>query len=142
DLDPSSNPYIPIGAADLTIGVPFTSPVLACLHFGRPGLFHDPLGVVMQHHYHDLDEIITHGYEDLQKKVRYWLFEGSNRAIWELLDRPEARRFLGPRPGADPAEEFGKALWGESFTLRREGDSQNVAAAVPGQSTVSRGAMS
>jgi hypothetical protein len=143
DLEPSSNPYVPVGAADLTIGLPFTSPVLAGLHFGRPGLFHDPLGTVNQHHYHDLDEMIAHGYQDLEFKVRYWLFERPDHVVRELIDRPTTRRFLGPRPGADPAEEFGKALWGESFTLRREGNAQPVTIiAIAGQDAVSRVAMS
>jgi hypothetical protein len=115
DLDPDTNPYIPIGAADLTIGLPFTSPVIAGLHFGRHGLYHDPLHVVTQHHYHDLDPIISHGYEDLEKKVRYWLYECPEETFQAFLNRPETRQFLGPRPGADPAEEFGQALYGEDF---------------------------
>ena len=117
NLAPDTNPYIPIGAADLTIGVPFTSPVLAGLHFGRPGLFHDPLGTALRHHYHALDAIVSHGYGDLEKKVRYWLYDCTPEAFQTFLDRPETQRFLGPHPGVDPAEEFGKALWGESFTL-------------------------
>jgi len=119
NLAPDTNPYIPIGAADLTIGVPFTSPVLAGLHFGRPGLFHDPLGTALCHHYHALDAIISHGHEDLEKKVRYWLYECPEETFQAFLNRPETRRFLGPHSGADPAEEFGKALWGEDFILGR-----------------------
>jgi len=122
DLDPDINPYVPVGAADLTIGVPFTSPVQAGLYFGRRGIFHDPLGIALQHHYHGLDEIIAHGYDDLEKKVRYWLFECADEAFQAFLNRAETRRFLGPRPGMDPAEEFGKALWGEAFSLAKSDD--------------------
>ena len=128
--DPDINPYIPIGAADLTIGLPFTSPVLAGLHFGRRGIYHDPLGIAVQHHYHELDEMISHGYADLEQKVRYWLYRCGDQAFQTFLDRPEVRRFLGPRVGADPAEEFGKALWGERFTLPQP-DAQRLEGAVP-----------
>lgn len=117
NLDPDINPYLPIGAADFIVALPFSSPVLAGLHFGRRGLYHDPLGLALKHHYHDLDEMISHDYEDFERKVRYWLYDCTPKAFQTFLDRPETRRFLGPHPGADPAEEFGKALWGESFTL-------------------------
>lgn len=121
EMDPEINPYIPIGTADLAVGLPFSSPVIAALHFGRRGIYHDPLGVALQHHYHDLDDMISHGYEDLEKKVRFWLYECSEESFQAFLNRPETQQFLGPRPGADPAEEFGKALWGDTFRLPTAG---------------------
>lgn len=56
----------------------------------------------------------------------------SEQAIQRFLDRPETRRFLGPRPGADPAEEFGRALWGEGFILPQGHGAKALVPALPG----------
>jgi len=40
------DPYIPVALADVCIGVPFTSPVIAGMESGRGGIFHDPFGEI------------------------------------------------------------------------------------------------
>jgi len=88
------DPYIPVALADLCVGVPFTSPVIAGLESGRGGLFHDPLGEVrrvpgapalMAH--------VTHGAEDLHARVT-------------LLLKTD---FIA-RTAPDPGERFAAAL--------------------------------
>ena len=40
------DPYIPVALADVCIGVPFTSPVIAGMESGRGGIFHDPFAEI------------------------------------------------------------------------------------------------
>src|SRR5436190_13862838 len=64
------DPYIPVSLADVCVGVPFTSPVIAALYSGRGGLFHDPMGeVVRVPAAPALMEHVTHSAEELQERV-------------------------------------------------------------------------
>ena len=51
-LDYNINPWLPIASADMTISMPFESPFIASLHYGKPALFHDPANIVFNHRYH------------------------------------------------------------------------------------------
>jgi hypothetical protein len=64
------DPYIPVAMADICIGVPFTSPVIAALESGRAGLFHDPTGELR--HVPGAPELlahVTHGADQLFGRV-------------------------------------------------------------------------
>jgi hypothetical protein len=64
------DPYIPVALADVCIGVPFTSPVIAGLYSGRGGLFHDPRGeVVRVPGAPALMGHVTHGVAELHDQV-------------------------------------------------------------------------
>lgn len=42
-VDVNVDPYLPIAACDVALGIPYTSPVLAARSAGRPGYYLDPL---------------------------------------------------------------------------------------------------
>lgn len=109
-LDPDINPYIAIGIADLCIAIPFSSPVIAGLHFKRRGIFHDPFGEINHHSYHDLDSIISRGYDDLEEKIRHWLFTVTDKEFEEYLSGEKVKKFIGPVLGRDPALEIKEAI--------------------------------
>lgn len=97
------DPYIPVALADLCIGVPFTSPVLAALDSGRHGLFHDPLcSVARVPGAPELMAHVTHGANELREQVA-------------LLLR-EARK---PQSRPDPAEVFAELLLETESTSAR-----------------------
>lgn len=102
--------YVAIGVSEMCVGMPFTSPVIAGLHFRRKGIFHDPSGMVTSHSYHDLDSMISSGYADFEKKVRRWLDEVSDRDFDAFLNSPAIKKFVGPSVGSDPALEFMHAV--------------------------------
>ncbi len=64
-LDHQIDPYLPIAMADLCIGLPFTSPVLAGINSGRRGIFYDPLGSVRYFRPKSLERNIVIGKKDL-----------------------------------------------------------------------------
>ena len=41
-IDADIDPYLPVACSDMTVGMPFTSPVLAGMSAGRPGCYYDP----------------------------------------------------------------------------------------------------
>jgi hypothetical protein len=43
-VDVNVDPYLPIAACDIAIGIAYTSPVLAARTAGKPGYYLDPLG--------------------------------------------------------------------------------------------------
>lgn len=109
-LDDDINPWVSIAVADLCIGMPFTSPVLAGMHYGIPGLFHDPTGVALHHRYQPITHYITHEYDQLRSKVRSLIFDnaqynGDKEVIWS-----EARAFIGEYPGTNSSDRFRKFL--------------------------------
>jgi hypothetical protein len=64
------DPYIPVALADICIGVPFTSPVVAALESGRAGVFHDPLNELR--HVPRAPELlahVTHGAAQLHERL-------------------------------------------------------------------------
>lgn len=44
-IESEIDPYLPIAASDVAIGVPYTSPILAARTIGRPAFYLDPLGL-------------------------------------------------------------------------------------------------
>ncbi|MSQ69834.1 MAG: hypothetical protein EXR27_00915 [Betaproteobacteria bacterium] len=65
DLDP----YIAISLADVSIGIPFTSPVLAARASGRIGIFHDPLNQVRHFRPLPYHSLMTHSYAELAARI-------------------------------------------------------------------------
>jgi polysaccharide biosynthesis PFTS motif protein len=109
-LDDAINSWVPIAVADLCIAVPFTVPPLSGMHYGIPGLFHDPTGFVHNHRYKAIPHCITHSYDQLRSEVRSLLLDSSRRngrkeAIWS-----EAREFIGECPGTNSSDRFRKFL--------------------------------
>jgi hypothetical protein len=41
-VDENVDPYLPVSASDVAVGMPYTSPILAARAIGRPGAFYDP----------------------------------------------------------------------------------------------------
>lgn len=68
-LDHQIDPYIPIAMADVSVGIPFTSPVMAALHSGRTGIFHDPLGQSMTFQPKAYQRLVTHDYAALVANI-------------------------------------------------------------------------
>ena len=44
-VDVNVDPYLPVAACDVALGIAYTSPVLAALAAGKPGYYLDPLGL-------------------------------------------------------------------------------------------------
>ena len=110
-LDDTINPWVPIEIADLCISMPFTPPSLAAMHYGIPGLFHDPTGMALRHRYQPISHFITHDYDELRSKVRTLLSNGSRYNRDKEIIWSEARSFIGDRPGINSSERFRNMLW-------------------------------
>jgi hypothetical protein len=65
DLDP----YVAIAIAEVSVGIPFTSPVLAARASGRVGLFHDPLNQVRHFRPTAYNSFMSHGYDELAGRI-------------------------------------------------------------------------
>lgn len=64
------DPYLPVAVADICIGVPFTSPVMAAIGSGRTGLFYDPLRrASYAPNAPHLSQFLCHDPEDLRRRV-------------------------------------------------------------------------
>ncbi|HBH97049.1 MAG TPA: hypothetical protein DDX89_04570, partial [Candidatus Omnitrophica bacterium] len=101
------NPWLPIAVADLSIAMPFTSPALAALHYGRPSIYHDPLNRCQYHRYGSLEgHMMTHGYEALRAKVDELLAGGPARRTGGIRLHPAVRQFVGSDPGTNSTEAF------------------------------------
>jgi hypothetical protein len=105
-VDDDTNPWVPIAIADLCIGMPFTSPVLAAWHHGIPALYHDPTGIALNHKYQAVSDLITHDYSQLKSKVSSLLREKQNgttdkEAVWS-----DGRGFIGADPGSNTSDRF------------------------------------
>ncbi len=109
-LEDDINPWVPISLADLCIGISFTSPVMAAMHYGKPAFFHDPTGIVNNHRYQSISDYITHSYDELNANVKEILFggerTGNNIDPWF----PAKMGFAGSRPGTNSSDEFRKYL--------------------------------
>ena len=70
-LKGTANPWEVVGRSNLVIGMPFASPVVAARAYGRQGLFHDPLGVVVTYPWRDV--VMTHGRGDVLRWVTEWI---------------------------------------------------------------------
>ena len=110
-LDDAINPWTPIAIADLCISMPFTPPSLAAMHYGIPGLFHDPTGMALRHRYQSISHLITHNYGELRSKVRSYISNGSRYNRDKEIIWSDARSFIGDRPGTSSSERFRNLLW-------------------------------
>jgi hypothetical protein len=116
-LDHNIDPYLPIGMADLCLGIPFTSPIFAGLGSGRTGIYHDPLGCVRSFRPRALEPLLTHGRQELMERLDGWLQGKCGEA--EGLRAFES--VLGP--AGDPAEHFASLL---KASTRRYGDQRTA----------------
>jgi len=98
----------------LCIAMPFTSPPLAAMHYGIPGLFHDPTGIAAHHEYEGIEQFTSHDYEQLNSNVRSILYSASkgdadNVAIWR-----QASSLIGVEPGTNSSDRFRRFLMGNA----------------------------
>ncbi|MBI3608058.1 MAG: polysaccharide biosynthesis PFTS motif protein [Nitrospirae bacterium] len=105
-LDDDVNPWVPVAVADMAIAMPFTSPAIACLHYGKRALFHDPSGIAIHHRYEGMSQYITHGYAELRKKIDHCLHseystDSDKQRLWG-----EVGDFIGRVPGSNSSEPF------------------------------------
>jgi len=77
-LDYNINPWIPIAVADMCISMPFESPAIATIHYGKPAIFHDPCNIALHHRYNAFPEIMTHNYSELESKISRWFLSKEN----------------------------------------------------------------
>lgn len=120
------NPYVPIAASDVCLAMPFTSPVLAGLHFGRIGVYHDPLNLIKSHLYHGLDMMIAHGYNDLERELRFWISQEGKDQFQELLRKGAIKAFADRSDVLDPAECFAKAVFNTGPCPRKKPEDSHV----------------
>lgn len=105
-MDYDIDPYIAIACSDLCIAMPFTSPVLAGIYFGRTGLYHDPLGKVNNHMYHDMDVLISHSYRELEEKIKLFLSEAGIENYKSFLKSDKMKKIMDTSEMIDPAQAF------------------------------------
>lgn len=60
-LQTDVDPYLPIAAADLCIGMPFTSPVAAAANVGIPAFWYDPTNFLHRVFPPELNEVVVRG---------------------------------------------------------------------------------
>jgi polysaccharide biosynthesis PFTS motif protein len=99
-LDYQINPWIPFALADICISVPFTSSTLVGLHYGKPSFFHDAMNIVINHRYTDLSEYITHNYDELNKKIGFYVELGKNSMKYKY----DVNKKYVSRPGINSTE--------------------------------------
>ena len=112
------NIWLPIGLADLCIGMPFTSPVQAGWHYGIPGLYHDPTNQCRAHRYHAVDAFITHRYLELRAKAQALLQVPAHASERKL---PAGTAFVGSQWGDYASDRF-RSLLQENSTPREVRD--------------------
>ena len=88
------DPYIPVALSEISIGVPFTSPVMVARNSGRMGYFHDARSEVLHFRPKSLKPFMTHGIDELRRAI--------GQAI--ATRRPDAWM------GDDPIELFARAI--------------------------------
>jgi hypothetical protein len=75
-----------IGMSDLTVGSPFTSPVIEAIGAGRKALFYDPLSRYYGNIYDSIG-LVAHGFDELSREVRRLLDEiDTNQFMNSLKD--------------------------------------------------------
>ncbi len=109
-LQESINPWIPIALADLFISIPFTSPTLAAMNYGKPALFHDAMGLAKYHRYQDMSAYITHSYEELKGRVKFLLFSSHLGTKNDYSEAAAKAGFVGRHLGTNSSDEFRKYL--------------------------------
>ena len=70
-LDNRINTWLSILLADLVISIPFSSTSLAALNKNKNFLFHNPSHSIKYHFYEELNDYISHSYQELVEKVKW-----------------------------------------------------------------------
>lgn len=104
-LEHNVDPYLPVAAADLCLGIPFTSPVIAGLSAGRPCLYHDPTGATRHVALPELSPLITRGAEDLLARLGSWLRGGAL-----VQSGPGLRPISHVAPAGDAGAAFARII--------------------------------
>ncbi len=105
-LDYDVNPWIPIALADLLISMPFESPSIAGIHYGKPAFFHDPTGIACKHRYQELSAYITHDYSQLKLLVDEFLNRKRRSTTDPEMTKANLADFTGPRPETNSSDRF------------------------------------
>jgi polysaccharide biosynthesis PFTS motif protein len=103
-FDYNINPWVVIALSDICISMPFESPTIAAIHYGKIGLFHDPLNIAVYHRYEGFKEIVTHGYDAMKLLVDSCFNEGIG--IDGMLDRGRLSILQGAAPGDNSSDRF------------------------------------
>lgn len=101
------DPYLPVAAADLCIGMPFTSPVVVSLNAGRPAFWYDQTGFIGETYPRDLEPFLVRGEDQLMLRTRQF-FAGAAAPTPPCLRSPLADPLValaGVITGAVPNEE-------------------------------------
>lgn len=109
-LDDDVNPWVPIAISDMCIGIPFTSAIMAAMHYGRTSIYHDPTGIVVQHRYQEISANVTHGYEQLKHKVEKFLVTDIAPFSFSYPGLLIDKKFVGQSAGINSSDEFRKYL--------------------------------
>ena len=89
----------------MCIVMPFGSPAIAALHYGKPAIFHDSKNIAMNHRHQDISELISHNYPELKEKVKSWLFDNK-----DIASLPRIEQFIGRFPKENSTEKFREHL--------------------------------
>ena len=107
-LDYNVNPWVAVALADLCISIPFESPNIVALHYGKPTVFHDALNIAQRHRYGKIKRLITHDYEELKALVEELLFNPS--ALQSIYSLSDISDFVGANPGTNSSTYFRRLL--------------------------------
>lgn len=95
-LPTDADPYLALAMADLCVGMPFTSPLLAGWANGRGGIYHAPLRLARYSALTELALCLTQSREELLARLEGWSHRG---------EAPHApSEFIAPH--LDPAQEL------------------------------------
>lgn len=130
-LDEDVNPWIPVAVADLCISPPGGSPVCVGWHFGIPGIYHDPLGLLGPEDHQGMRSCLTSDYPMLRAKARGFLHSaepGRSAGAW---DPAVLRQYVGRTPGSNANAEFRTFLSGLAQRRRAPRSTSEVVAPQP-----------
>jgi hypothetical protein len=88
NVDVNIDPYLPIAACDIAVGIAYTSPILAARTAGKPGYYLDPLRLANHPSNPDYKALTIHTEEELLA------------AVLRARDEPDAQ--LVPAPDVTP----------------------------------------
>ncbi|MBV9462962.1 MAG: hypothetical protein JO317_01930 [Verrucomicrobiae bacterium] len=120
------DPYEAVARSHVAISMPFTSPCLAAWHFGRVGIFYDPIRWVEHHPFEGFGRFFPRSYDELLAAVREaWALAQDGRRPQFPGDLSD---FIGPKPGENPQSALLSDL--SRWALGRAGDGTVAAAPV------------
>ncbi len=111
-LDPLINLWAVIGLNDLCITLPFGSPAMASLHYGKPAIFHDALNIARypRFGYDKIESLITRNFNNLKEKFENCLY--GKLSFAERIDGAKISDVCGPVPGTNSSLKFREYLKG------------------------------